>query len=115
MCPLCILFTMSSFLCSSTMASIWATPEEVRQMEDLLATAEVWFGELRVGSSRSMVDRVWRYFLRQKRALAWNRLIYVACLPGGRRRRHRSASVGGWFGFQLHLQREMAIRRCLSV
>ena len=84
-------------------------------MEDLLAAAEVWFGELRVGSSRSMVDRVWRYFLRQKRALAWNRLIYVACLPGDRRRRHRSASVGGWFGFQLHLQREMAIRRCLSV
>jgi hypothetical protein len=28
---------------------------------------------------------------------------------------HRSVSLGGWFGFQLHLQREMAIERCLSV
>jgi hypothetical protein len=97
------------------MASIWATPEEVQQMEDLLAAAEVWFGELSVGSSRSVVDRVWPYFLRQKRALAWNKLIYVACLPGGRRRGHRSVSVDGWFGFQLHLQREMATRRCHSV
>ncbi len=114
MCHVCILFTMS-FLRSRTMASIWVTPEEIRQMEDLLAACEVWFSELRVGSSRCGIDRVWRYFLRQKRALAWNKLIYVACLPGARRRGHRSVSLGGWFGFQLHLQREMTIERCLSV
>jgi hypothetical protein len=85
------------------MASIWATTEEIHEMDALIATSEVRFGELRVRSSRAVDDRVWRYFWRQKLSLAWNRLIYVACLPGGRRRGHRSVSLGGWFGFQLHL------------
>ena len=109
----CILFLMS-FLRSRTMADTWATPDDIRCMEDILLAARVRLDELPFGTPEAVIEREWRVFRRQKRVLAVDRLLFVAALPGGRSRKHRVVPLGWCFDNVMAVQLRMAKSSCLG-
>jgi hypothetical protein len=70
-----------SFLHRIIIPEVWATREEVQQMNTLLAASDAWFNGLRCGSRNSCTDRVWRTFLRRRGSLAAESVMYVSCTP----------------------------------
>ena len=65
----------------------------------------------------TLSDRVWTNVLRLPgvRVLDTERLQSVSGTPVGPRSRYRVVSLGGWFVWQLHLQRVKTTKRCLHV
>jgi len=114
MCPLCILFTMSSFLRSRTMADTWATPDEIQCMDDIVLATSVRLGELPVGTPVAVIEREWRVFRRQRRVLAVDRLLFVGALLTGRGRKHRVMPLGFCFDNLMAVQLGVAKLRCLG-
>jgi hypothetical protein len=111
------------------MPTVRPTREEVQEVITLLATAEAWFSGLRCGCQKSCIDRVfrtylivltfsdraWKNVLRQKEVLVLRTesVMYVSGTPVGSRCRYRPVSLGGWYVWQLCLQRKKTTERCL--
>ncbi len=94
------------------MADTWATPDEIRCMDDILLAASVRLGELPVGTPEAVIEREWRVFRRQRRVLAVDRLVFVGALLTGRSRKHRVVPLGSCFENVMTVQLGMAKLRC---
>jgi hypothetical protein len=114
-----------------------ATREEVEAVITMLTTSQAFFSGLRCGCHKSSIDRIFRTFLRQRRFLAVNNQMKVTCIPldlprmgvldlgdsvmyymsdtpVGSRRNYRTLSLGGWYVWQLCVQRTKTTERCLQ-
>ena len=94
------------------MADTWATPDEVRCMEDILVAARVRLDELPLGTPEAVIEREWRVFRRQRRVLAVDRLVFVGALLTGRSRKHRVMPLGWCFENVMAVQLGVAKLRC---